>query len=119
MIMTVESLREYFLKKPGTEECLPFDDTTLVFKVGGKMFGLLSLDGDLSINLKCDPEIAIGLREEYPAVTPGYHMNKVHWNSVQVDGTIPAKKIEEWIDHSYQLVFDKLPRATRERINKN
>ena len=114
--MTVDTLREYFLQKPGTEECLPFDETTLVFKVGGKMFGLLSLDRDLSINLKCDPEIAIGLREDYPAVTPGYHMNKVHWNSVQVDGTIPDKIIREWIDHSYQLVFDKLPRATKERI---
>jgi len=83
--MDIEQLREYCLAKKGVTEGFPFDDTTLVLKVLSKMFALVSLDDDLSINLKCDHEKAIELREEYPAVKPGYHMSKVHWNTVEID----------------------------------
>ena len=113
--MNVEDIRDYCLSKKFVTESTPFDDVTLVFKVAGKMFALLPLDEvKLSINLKCDPEKAIALREIYPAVTPGYHMNKNHWNTVFVDGTIEKKLILEWIDDSYRLVVDSLPGKTRE-----
>ncbi len=92
------------MSKPNVTEALPFDEDTLVFKVNGKMFALTNLTGDLAISLKCNPELAIELRETYPAVEPGYHMNKVHWNTVRIDGSIPTKTIEEWINHSYDLV---------------
>jgi predicted DNA-binding protein (MmcQ/YjbR family) len=85
-------------------ESLPFGDDTLVFKKAGKIFVLANLEGDLSINIKCDPAIALGLREKYASVIPGYHMNKKHWNTVLLDGTIPDKEILEWIDNSYDLV---------------
>ena len=98
--MNIETLREYCLSKKGTDESFPFDQSTLVFKVMGKMFALTGLDGDLSINLKCDPELAIALREEYDAVIPGYHMNKKHWNTINIDGTISRQKIEEWIEEN-------------------
>jgi predicted DNA-binding protein (MmcQ/YjbR family) len=102
--MDIESLREYCIRKKDTTESFPFGEDTLVFKAGGKIFALVNLDGDLSINLKCDPAFAIELRERYSSVTPGYHMNKKHWNTVLADGTIPDKEIFEWIDHSYNLV---------------
>jgi predicted DNA-binding protein (MmcQ/YjbR family) len=102
--MEIESLREYCISKPDVTEGLPFGDDTLVFKVSGKIFALTSLSGDLTINLKCDPERAISLREEYPCIRPGYHMNKVHWNTIYVDGTLSDNKIRELIDHSYDLV---------------
>ncbi len=89
---------------PGTSEHFPFDETTLVFKVNGKMFALTDLQGPLSVNLKCDPELAADLREHYPSVKPGYHMNKKHWNTVEIDGFISDKLIINWIDHSYQLI---------------
>lgn len=111
--MNVEILREYFLSKDKATESLPFDDETLVFKVMDKMFGLMSLEGDLSINLKCDPEEALTLREQYPAVIPGYHMNKKHWNTVMIDGTIEEDLIRKWIDDSYELVVAKLNRFQR------
>lgn len=114
--MNTEVLRNYCLSRKGATEEFPFDEFTLVFKVGNRMFALLSLSGELSINLKCDPEKAIELREEYSAVQPGYHMNKQHWNTVYIDGTIPSAMIFEWIDHSYDLVFQKLPTAERKRI---
>jgi predicted DNA-binding protein (MmcQ/YjbR family) len=102
--MNVEDIRDYCLSLSGTTEGMPFGDSTLVFKVKGKIYALLNLDGDLSINLKCDPARAIELREEYPSVQPGYHMNKQHWNTVYIDGSVPVKRIKEWIDHSYELV---------------
>ena len=102
--MDIVALRNYCLGKPGAMECFPFDEETLVFKVDEKIFALTSLDGELSINLKCDPAFAIELREKYSAVTPGYHMNKKHWNTVNIDGTIPDNEIFSWIDHSYSLV---------------
>lgn len=105
--MDVVSLREYCISKKSVTESFPFDDETLVFKVSGKIFALVSLEGDLTINLKCDPSLALELRERYPAVTPGYHMNKVHWNTILLDGSIPDKEILSWVDHSYELVRPK------------
>ena len=105
--MNIENLRDYCISKKGASESFPFGDDTLVFKVNGKIFALVNLDGDLSINLKCDPALAIELRERYSSVTPGYHMNKKHWNTVIIDGSIPDKEIFSWIDHSYDLVAGK------------
>jgi len=102
--MNIEQLREYCLSLPDVSEHFPFDETTLVFKVNGKMFALTDLEGPLSVNLKCNPEKALELREQYPSVKPGYHMNKVHWNTVEIDGSISDKLIIEWIDHSYKLI---------------
>ncbi len=106
--MNIESLREYCISKKSATESFPFDKETLVFKASGKIFALVNLDGDLSINLKCDPCKAIELRERYAAVTPGYHMNKKHWNTLLIDGTVPDKEIFSWIDHSYDLVMKRI-----------
>lgn len=114
--MNVEELREYCLSKKGTTESFPFDEVTLVFKVGGKMYALTNLDGDPSINLKCDPEKAVELREQYSAIEPGYHMNKIHWNTVNINSSIPRSLLKELIDHSYQLIFDSLPKAKKEEV---
>ena len=102
--MDIETLRDYCISKPGTTEGFPFGDDTLVFKVKGKIFALANLEGDLRINLKCDPEYAIELREHYPCVIPGYHMNKKLWNTIIADGSVPDREIIRWIDHSYNLV---------------
>lgn len=112
--MNIESIREYCLLKKGVTEDTPFGPDTLVFKVMGKIFALTNLDGNLRINLKCDPEKATELREEYSCVQPGYHMNKAHWNSVYIDGSVPDKLICEWIDLSYNLVVESLPKKDRE-----
>lgn len=107
--MNIEQLQEYCLQKPGVEETLPFGPDTLVYKVNGKMFLLTGLERHpLQFNVKCDPDRAIELREEYPEhVLPGYHMNKKHWNTIIADGTIPQEQIREFIDHSYELVRGK------------
>ena len=106
--MDIESLRHYCLSKPDVEETLPFGPDTLVFKVSGKIFLLTGLDSEaLSFNVKCDPDKAIELREEFPCVLPGYHMNKKHWNTIMVDGSVTTKQLKEWIDHSYNLVAKK------------
>jgi predicted DNA-binding protein (MmcQ/YjbR family) len=102
--MNIEKLREYCISKSNVEEGFPFGEDTLVFKVKGKIFALANLSGDLSINLKCNPEFALELREKYSSVQPGYHMNKKHWNTILLDGTIPDPEIYTWIDHSYDLV---------------
>ena len=103
--MNIETIREYCLNKPGAEETLPFGPDVLVFKVHNKAFLLLPLDTeDLRFNVKCNPELALELREQYTSVLPGFHMNKKHWNTIIVDGSIPSKRIKEWIDHSYELV---------------
>jgi len=102
--MNIEDVRAYCLKKPEVTEGFPFGDDTLVFKVKGKIFVLANLDGDLSLNLKCDPAMALELRERYSSVIPGYHMNKKHWNTVYLNGTIPDKEVLSWIDNSYKLV---------------
>lgn len=114
--MNIETIRNYCLSKKGATEEFPFDEFTMVYKVGNKMFALTSLTGELSINLKCDPEKAIDLRERYPAVQPGYHMSKQHWNTVYINGSVPSSLIYSWIDHSYDLVFQKLPSKERNRI---
>jgi len=105
--MDIESLRDYCISKKNATESFPFGDDTLVFKTNGKIFALVNLEGDLSINLKCDPVFAIELRERFTSVTPGYHMNKKHWNTVQLDGSVPDKEIFSWIDHSYEQVTGK------------
>ncbi len=105
--MDIESLRNYCISKKNVTESFPFDDETLVFKVEGKIFALVNLEGDLSINLKCDPELALELRERYSAVIPGYHMNKKYWNTILIDGTIPDREVFSWIDHSFDEVLKK------------
>ena len=114
--MDIEKFRAYCLAKKGVTENFPFDDTTLVMKVLDKMFALGNLDGDLNINLKCNPEKAIELREQYPAVKPGYHMNKKHWNTIEVDGSIATVTIEQWINDSYNLVVSKMTKKQREML---
>jgi predicted DNA-binding protein (MmcQ/YjbR family) len=106
--MNLEDIREYCLSKPGAEEGFPFGETTLVFKVKGKMFLLLALDEDTpQFNAKCDPDRAIELRDTYACIIPGYHMNKKHWNTVIVDGTLNNRQLKELIDDSYNLVAPK------------
>ncbi len=113
--MNIETLRDYCLSKPGVEETLPFGPDTLVYKVGGKAFLLTGLNIEqLRFNVKCDPDMALELREEYSCVLPGYHMNKKHWNTIVVDGSVPSKKLKEWIDHSYQLVINSLPKKKKD-----
>ena len=117
--MNIETLRAYCLKKPGTEESFPFDEVTLVFKVMGKIFALTGLDSiPLAVNLKCDPARALELREQYDAVQPGYHMNKKHWNTVTVDGRIPAFEVRAMIDHSYDLVVASLPKKVQAELGR-
>jgi predicted DNA-binding protein (MmcQ/YjbR family) len=106
--MNIEELREYALTKAYTEECFPFDQETLVFKVKGKIFMLVGLNNaPLQFNVKCDPEEAIQLRDQYDCIKPGYHMNKKHWNTVILDGSLPAPQLLKMIDHSYELVAIK------------
>ena len=106
--MNVEDFREYCLSKKGVTESFPFDNTTLVFKVAGKMFALTSLDTGFRVSLKCDPELAVSLREIYAAVTPAWHMNKTHWNMVVPDEAISDEMLIGWTDHSYDMVCSKL-----------
>ncbi|MCE3226272.1 MAG: MmcQ/YjbR family DNA-binding protein [Bacteroidetes bacterium] len=114
--MTAEEIREYCLEKNAVTESLPFDEDTLVFKVEGKMFLLLDLVSQPpSFNVKCEPEKALILREKYTSVGPGYHMNKVHWNTVSCDGSVPKKLILSWIDDSYWLIVKGLPKKLREK----
>ncbi|MCJ7773911.1 MAG: MmcQ/YjbR family DNA-binding protein [Desulfobacterales bacterium] len=106
--MNQEEIREYCISKPGVTEGFPFNDTALVFKVAGKMFALLDLSEESrGITLKCDPELAIELREQYSGVTPAWHFNKIHWNTVFLDGSVTDKEVLSWIDHSYELVSKK------------
>ena len=115
--MDIESLRQYCLSKKGVTEEFPFGESTLVFKVRGKMFLLTGLyDSPLQFNTKCEPDKAIELREQYDAIQPGYHMNKKHWNTVIVDGSIPQKLLKEMIDDSYELVVQSLPKKEREKL---
>jgi len=114
--MNIEELRNYCLSKKGANESFPFDKTTLVLKVLDKMFALTDLEDDLFVNLKCNPEKAINLREEYNSVKPGFHMNKKHWNTVRIDGTVSDKILKEWIDDSYNLVVSKMTKKDRQRL---
>jgi predicted DNA-binding protein (MmcQ/YjbR family) len=114
--LNIEELREYCLQKTGATEGLPFGEDTLVFKVGGKLFLLTSITRGNQFNVKCDPELAIELRERYAEVRPGYHMNKKLWNTVYMDGVLTKKQLLEMIDHSYNLVFEGLPKKVKEGI---
>jgi len=113
--VTLDHIRDHCLKKKFVTEEFPFDEETLVFKVMGKMFLLANINPPLSINIKCDPETAVELRERYPAVIPGYHMNKKHWNTVEIDGTVSPKLVFQWIDDSYNLVLQSLPKSKRDK----
>ena len=115
--MNIETLREYCLSKKAVTEDFPFGETTLVFRVKEKIFLLVSVDVQpLQFNAKCNPEKAIELREEYDAIKPGYHMNKKHWNTVVIDGSVPTKLIKEMIDDSYDLIVQSLPKKLREEL---
>lgn len=110
---------EYCLSKLGAQCSFPFGDDAMVFKVANKVFGLmLHRNGNLAINLKCDPDHAVELRDLFTAVTPGYHMNKKHWNTVYFDGTLPDGELKRQIDHSYDLIVNALPKAKRAALSK-
>jgi predicted DNA-binding protein (MmcQ/YjbR family) len=112
--MDAVEFREYCLTKTNATEGTPFGETVLVFKVAGKMFALMSLDEvPVTANLKCEPELALELRDRYQQVRPGYHMNKKHWNTVEIEGGIREAELRKMIDHSYDLIVQSLPRASR------
>ncbi|WP_428230397.1 MmcQ/YjbR family DNA-binding protein [Flavobacterium sp.] len=118
--MNLETYYEYCLSKKGVSEHFPFDEDTLVFKVGGKMFALSSLlqweKNEPSVNLKCDPERAQELRAEYDEIKPGFHMSKVHWNTISLNGNLSTAFVKELIDHSYELVFKSLTKKIQNEI---
>ena len=121
--MNIESYREYCLQKPGTTEHFPFNEDTRVFKVMGKIYALSSLmsweNGEPRINLKCDPEEAILLREKYPeSVLPGYHMNKQLWNTVVLNGELTPKQVQQFIDDSYTLIVNSLTKKLKEELKR-
>lgn len=113
----LDEFRDYCLAKPGVTEDTPFGPETLVFKAMGKVFAITGIDEFQFINLKCNPERAIELREEWPGIKPGWHMNKKHWNSVFVDGSVPDHLIKELTDHSYDLIIASLPKKVRDELN--
>ncbi len=116
--MNIEEIRLYCLSLKGSSESFPFGDSTLVFKVRNKIFALAGLERPFSINLKCDPHLAVELRERYPAVQPGYHMNKKHWNTVMLDESVSDNLIREWIRHSYNMVVKGLSAAERAALKE-
>ncbi|MFV0366369.1 MAG: MmcQ/YjbR family DNA-binding protein [Mangrovibacterium sp.] len=113
--MNIEEIRDYCLAKNRAEESMPFDDSTIVFKVGGKMFALLGLER-MVLNIKCNPDRSIELREEYSAIREGYHMNKRLWNSLYFEEGLPQQLVIELIDHSYDLVLASLPKKVRAEL---
>ncbi len=114
--MNIEDFRDYCMAKPSVTEEIPFGPETLVLKVGGKIFALTDIDTFGSINLKCDPERAVELREAHDYVLPGYHMNKKHWNTVLIGTGAPVGQLRELVDHSYELVLTSLSKAARMAI---
>ncbi|REG90632.1 MmcQ/YjbR family DNA-binding protein [Algoriphagus antarcticus] len=114
--MTLEYYRDYCLAKPGVTEDTPFDQDTLCFRVGKKIFSICSISDFQYINLKCDPERAVELREQYDGITPGFHMNKQQWNSVSTTGNVPDRVILELADHSYELIFGSLTKKLQAEI---
>jgi predicted DNA-binding protein (MmcQ/YjbR family) len=115
--MNIEEFRNYCLAKEAVEECFPFDEETLVFKVGGKMFALAALERlPVSVNLKCDPDYALELREKYTSVLPGYHTSKYNWNTIVLESELPDQLMRSLIDLSYNLVFEKLTKKVRQEI---
>ncbi|TDD56067.1 MmcQ/YjbR family DNA-binding protein [Saccharopolyspora elongata] len=118
--MTPQELKNACLALTGAREEFPFDDTNSVFKVTGKIFAISRLGGDpLRVSLKCEPELAVQLRATYPAITPGYHLNKRHWNTVVLDGTVPDPLVLDMIEDSYDLVVAALPKREREKLHWN
>jgi len=117
--MNIEKLRKYCLSKKNVIEDFPFDETTLTFKIKGKMFCLIDIDNPDSINLKCDPERAVELREKYEEIIPGFHMNKKHWNTVDIRGTLKDSLIIKMIDESYELVVETLPKKLRSELTED
>ena len=121
--MNLESYYEYCLSKKGVTEHFPFDDDTLVFKVGGKMFALSSLkkweEGAAAVNLKCEPDRAEELRAQYEDIIPGWHMSKIHWNTVAINKEVPDALVKELIDHSYSLIVNSLSKKLRIEIQNN
>ena len=115
--MNIELLREYCLSKKGSTESLPFDETTLVFKVMNKMFALTSLDKSLAVSVKCEPETAVTLREEYSYILSAFHMNKKHWNTIHIDDSVSDSFVYKWIDHSYDLVVKGLTKKLQQELN--
>ncbi len=116
--MNIEEYRNYCLSLPATSEDFPFDQNTLAFKICGKLFALTDVEKFESINIKCNPELAIELRERYPAVQPGYHMNKKHWNTIMLDGSVATQLLQDWVLHSYECVVAGLPKKYREVLSK-
>lgn len=114
--MNIETLRNYCIAKPGVTESFPFGEDTLVFKIADKIFLLTNLSKPNRFNVKCDPEQAIILREEYSEIIPGYHMNKRHWNTVYLDGNLPEQLILQQINQSYDLIFKSLPKTKQQEI---
>lgn len=115
--MTLEQLRNLCLSLPGTSEYLPFDQNTLAFRVGSKIFAMVDIEPAECVNLKCEPERAVELRDQYPEIVPGYHMNKKHWNTVSLKGHLSPALISELVQHSYQLVYASLPKAEKAEIS--
>ena len=114
--MNIEEFRDFCIDKPAVTESFPFDATTLVFKVAGKMFALTDLNPPFKINLKCEPEKAQELRAEYDDIQPGYHMSKIHWNTININKNVSDKMVYELIDHSYELVFKSLTKKIQTEI---
>ena len=114
--LTLQQLIDICAAQKGVTQEFPFDDTTLVFKVMGKMFALVNLDTPYSVNLKCDPVYAIALRHKYKNVRAGYHMSKKHWNTIDLEGDVPDKELNEWISDSYELVVAGLTRAQQQKL---
>lgn len=114
--MNLEIIRNYCLSKNGTSEDSPFDNDTIVFRICGKIYCLISMEKPDTVNLKCDPEKAVELREEHPEIIPGFHMNKKHWNTVSITGTLHDNFILGLIDHSYDMVFQNLPKKSKELL---
>lgn len=115
--MNIEEVRIYCLSFPHTEECFPFDENTLVMKVGGKMWAVLPLEKPNMVIVKCAPERAIELREEYPGINAAWHFNKKHWNQIDLSSHIPRHIIEQSLEHSYRLVTSLLPRKVKQQLN--
>jgi len=117
--MNIEDIREYCLGKKGVSESFPFDETTLVFKVMGKMFCLVNLDHEPGLLLKNSPEKIMDMRERYSFVLPGYHMNKTHWNLVMIDQPVTEDLLKQWVDESYNLVVEGLPHKIKDELKKD
>jgi predicted DNA-binding protein (MmcQ/YjbR family) len=114
--MNITFFRDYCLKKSGATEDTPFDENTLCFKIGGKIFAIIDIVDFQSVNLKCDPERAVELREQFEGIQPGYHMNKKHWNTVLINGSVSDKLILELVDHSFDLVLNSFSKAKRDNL---